>query len=85
MFMPRWASRITLEIVSVRSERLQEISEEDALAEGITCGCGNHQDCYNSNVDVFRKLWESINGDKTGRTWADNPFVWRIEFKVVKP
>lgn len=71
--MPRQASRITLEITNVRVERLQEISEEDAKAEG--CGTPLDSRYYK---DGFRVLWESINGLES---WNDNPLVWVIEFK----
>jgi len=84
--MPRWASRITLEIVSVRAERLQEITPEDALAEGIIrmddTGEVGHWEPF--AVADFNRLWESINGDKPGKDWKSDPLVWRIEFKVVK-
>ena len=76
--MPRWASRITLEVVSVRVERLQEISETDALAEGI-----NGEELFRAQgyaPDAFRKLWDSLNA-KRGYGWAKNPYVWVIEFK----
>ncbi|BCB06757.1 hypothetical protein HHSLTHF2_06470 [Vreelandella venusta] len=72
--MPRWASRITLEIVSVRVERLQDISNEDAVAEGI----GTPLDARYAALDEFKPLWESING---AGSWAANPWVWVIEFK----
>lgn len=76
IFMPRWASRITLEITGIRVERLQEISEQDAKDEGICF--------YDDNaVDVFRELWDSINA-KRGYSWESNPFVWVIEFKWMK-
>lgn len=83
--MPRWASRITLEITGVRVERLNEISEEDAKAEGIeTSSNGRHFKNYRNNtlsvclpVFSFMTLWESINGpDSWGSTW-----VWVVEFK----
>jgi hypothetical protein len=80
IFMPRWASRITLEIVNVRVERLNAITEEDAQAEG----CEPEDGCYTSDfalhgyVPAYRTLWESINGIGS---WAINPFVWVIEFK----
>lgn len=74
--MPRWASRIDLEIVSVRAERLQDISEEDKKAEGITSGSE-----WPIQLFSFAELWESING--TG-SWGKNPWVWVIEFKRVK-
>jgi hypothetical protein len=85
--MPRWASRITLEITNIRVERLQEISEKDAIAEGSNeWGSGalplDHQSADPS--DKFRWLWESIN-TKPGKRWKDNPWVWAISFKRVMP
>lgn len=81
--MPRWASRITLEIVSVRVERLQDISANDARAEGVFCPEALYaQNGESAPVAVFYDLWESING-KT-HPWESNPWVWVIEFKVVK-
>ena len=86
--MPRWASRILLEVVSVRVERLQEISYDDAEAEGIeqrwTClnpGTGSYAHA-NDVHDDFRSLWGSIA--TPGATWADNPWVWAVEFKAVE-
>lgn len=69
--MPRWASRITLEITAVRVERLQGISEADAIAEGGT---------KHFNIDWFGPLWASIYGVDS---WSANPWVWVIEFKRV--
>lgn len=78
LFMPRSASRILLEITNVRVERLQDISEEDAKSEGadpvIEFG---YSRCYSIG---FNRLWESINGQGS---WALNPWVWVIEFKVI--
>lgn len=71
--MPRWASRIQLEIVSVRLERLNDISESDAKAEGC-----EPAECCDAYYHGFSKLWESING---GGSWDQNPWVWVIEFK----
>jgi hypothetical protein len=83
--MPRWASRILLEITGVCVERLQDISEADALAEGIkelngrfTFNDGMHES--RTAVDSYRALWESING---AGSWDANPFVWVVEFKRV--
>lgn len=86
--MPRWASRITLEITGVRVERLQDISEADAVAEGIEFDPGEggvfHVSrvaggCWSdSAVGSFGKLWKSINGDDS---WDANPWVWVVEFK----
>jgi len=87
--MPRWASRIMLEIVSVRVERLQDISEADAMAEGCQAvegcrwrtfaeaeaGIPMHQ---HTAKDAFSALWERINGPDS---WDANPWVWVIEFK----
>jgi hypothetical protein len=73
--MPRDASRITLEIVGVRVERLNDISEADAMAEGVTKG---PLDPWQSTA--FMRLWESINGPES---WAANPWVWVLEFKKV--
>lgn len=70
--MPRWASRITLEITGVRVERLQDISEADAIAEGGT---------KHFNIDWFGPLWASIYGVDS---WNSNPWVWVIEFRRVE-
>jgi hypothetical protein len=79
--MPRNLSRITLEIVDVRVERLQDISEADAIAEGAPWGaCGAPQD--GSHKAGFAQLWESINGPSS---WEANPWVWCIEFRKVTP
>jgi hypothetical protein len=83
--MPRHASRITLEIISVRVERLNDISEEDAIAEGIDESKSDSaisQGWYERPRRAFMRLWESING---AGSWAKNPWVWVIEFKRVKP
>lgn len=93
--MPRWASRITLEITNIRVERLQDISEEDAQAEGVERPILDvlppaavtdiwpfhpHTGEYR---DGFRELWDSINA-KRGYGWDLNPWVWVIEFKKVE-
>lgn len=83
--MPRWASRITLEITGVRVERLQEISEGDALAEGVSVHQNHHDKPRTSiygPVQAYRDLWEQING--TG-SWDANPLVWVVEFNRVMP
>ncbi|OYF73019.1 hypothetical protein CI612_27805 [Klebsiella quasipneumoniae subsp. similipneumoniae] len=88
--MPRWASRILLEITDVRVERLNAISEEDARAEGIIDGgclnCGEPEPCGCANpepdaTDAFAYLWQSIYGQEN---WNANPWVWVIEFKRVE-
>jgi hypothetical protein len=78
IFMPRKASRITLEIVSVRVERLQDISEEDAKADGAAWP---EVLIYGKTYgwrQGYRDLWESINGPGS---WAKNPWVWCLAFK----
>ncbi|HBN8340773.1 TPA: hypothetical protein L3704_000130 [Pseudomonas aeruginosa] len=86
--MPRWASRILLEITAVRIERLQDISEKQALAEGVelegegVCWAGAAGTASDSPVESFRLLWELING---AGSWNANPWVWVVEFKRVTP
>jgi len=78
--MPRWASRITLEVVEVRVQRVQDISEADAVAEG----CRQHESAILSRAvgyrATFRELWDSLNANR-GHGWATNPWVWAITFK----
>lgn len=88
MFMPRGLSRLTLEITGVRVERLQAITEADALAEGVIVG--EMQDAIVNNEpgrvaffnarDAFASLWCGING---ADSWRANPWVWVVEFKRV--
>jgi hypothetical protein len=89
--MPRWASRITLEVTGVRVERLQDISIEDAKAEGAWPDVSVVDDCakyFGTDVlaanpyRAFQMLWERINGVDA---WAVNPWVWVVEFKRVQP
>jgi hypothetical protein len=92
IFMPRWASRLLLEVTGVRAERLQEISYMDAKAEGVET-----LDLYHDELDfisavgggtgrlgkiVFAKLWDSLN-EKRGFPWERNPWVWVVEFKAL--
>ncbi len=92
IFMPRALSRITLEILSVRAERLQDITEEDAKAEGVRpffetfSSFGRDQRITSGEhaADAehragFAVLWDEINGDRA--LWITNPWVWRVEFK----
>lgn len=82
--MPRWASRILLEITAVRVERLQGISEADCIAEGVNMHADHHgkpRTSIYSPVQAYRDLWEQINGPDS---WAANPWVWVIEFKMVE-
>jgi hypothetical protein len=80
IFMPRWASRITLEITGIRVERVQEISPEDCLSEGIEKS--NSDDWKELLSYQYADLWDSINGKK--HPWSSNPWVWCLEFKRVK-
>ncbi|WP_430233915.1 hypothetical protein [Nitrosomonas communis] len=76
--MPRWASRINLEIINISVERLQDISEEDAIAEG----CVNSINLRGGRFanENYAWLWDEINGKGS---WDLNPWVWKIEFKRV--
>jgi hypothetical protein len=75
--MPRWASRITLEITGVRVERLQDISGQDVIAEGIEVDIlGNAP--LTLAIDRYRRLWDSLNAEHA--PWASNPWVWVVEF-----
>ena len=91
--MPRDVSRLTLEITDTSLERLQDISESDARAEGITDGgclnCGEPGPCgceapLPDARDGFIRLWRSIYGDES---WANNPWVWVVSFALltIKP
>ena len=75
--MPRWASRLTLKITDVRVEQVQDISNEDALAEGV----GTPTDMRYAALDAFRPLWDSIY-EPQGFGWEVNPWVWVIEFEA---
>lgn len=75
--MPRWASRLTLTITATKIERVQAISEADAMAEGCRPLAGGR----GSAADDFRSLWESINGPNA---WAGNPWVVALAFDVAK-
>ena len=79
--MPRWASRILLEIVAVRVERLHGIGEADALAEGVM-PLGDLGAIFAPAASAYSDLWESINGPGS---WAADPWVWVVEFKRVTP
>ena len=72
MFMPRWASRLTLEITNVRCERVQKIALNDVWDEG-----------YKTITD-FKEAWDALNGKRKGCSWNDNPWVFVLEFKKIE-
>ena len=76
LFMPKQACRIWLEVTNVRLERLQDISEMDAIAEGVIRLNEDDIPTY-----LFQKLWQSING---ANSWEEDPWVWVYEFKQVE-
>ena len=82
--MPRWASRILLDIINIRVERLQEITEEDAYLEGFTGDYSKDEDGiknkHRSPVEVFADYWTALNAVR-GFGWDVNPWVWVIEFR----
>lgn len=85
IFMRRWMSRITLDVLDVRVERLQQMDHADATAEGVTALEGYHDDGSGTPRGKFRVLWDSINGKRKGCAWADNPWVWVVAFRRVAP
>lgn len=85
--MPKWASRIDLLVTDVRAERVQDITEAGALAEGIQCGV---LESIQAERRAFANLWDQIYrdrvngaGESLGLGWAANPWVWLIKFEVV--
>lgn len=90
IFMPRWASRINLEIVNIRIERIQEITYDDCLKEGWNGYNGDYgkttdvggSELYADSRAWYQELWDSINA-KRGYDWAKNVWVWVIEFKRI--
>ena len=88
--LPRWASRLLLEVTEVRVQRLQDITEEDARAEGVRPsdaaavfegGAGRRRDMEMTARGAFACLWDEINGDRA--LWKSNPWVWAITFRRV--
>lgn len=76
--MPRWASRLLLDVVSVRPERLHAIAASDVEREGVSFEPGT---AYGTMRHDFAVLWDRINGDRLGCAWRDDPWVWRVEFR----
>lgn len=89
IFMPRWASRITLDVVKIRIQRLQDITREDCIAEGITDQIAYQavrtprRDRLYAHAAAYADLWDSLNL-KRGFGWDENPMVWVVEFKPSK-
>jgi hypothetical protein len=87
-YMPRWASRILLEITDIRVQRVNEISAEDCIAEGCEDRCHGEYDFdydirYTTHAQSnFRRLWDSIHGEGA---WLRNDWVWVLEFKRIEP
>ena len=86
--MPRWACRLTLEVLDVRVERVQDISEEDAVAAGCICRSwesAKHDKRWKADeyaANVFSGLWDVLYAAK-GYGWDKNPWVWATTFKVI--
>jgi hypothetical protein len=91
IYMPRWASRLTLEVTGVRVERLQDIGPRDSVAEGITFHDGyflggphpikGTPKVFHLAEQAYADLWDTINGKRA--PWASNPWVWVVEFQPV--
>lgn len=85
IFMPRWASRITLEIAAVRCERVQDIGNVEVRAEGMELA-----DTYGQSYPrakwrgIFARTWDALNA-KRGYSWEANPWVWVVEFRRINP
>lgn len=91
IFMPHWASRIQLEITGIRVERVRDITEEDAMDEGVKpvpLGEFDADDFPHRRIAEFSDLWDSINGKTrkggTDISWSANPWVWVVEFKRIE-
>jgi hypothetical protein len=86
IFMPRWASRITLEVTEVRVERLQTITEADAIAEGVdsVSGADVPRNATMCRRDDYAQLWDTINA-KRGYGWDSSPYVWVVSFRRCEP
>lgn len=83
LFMPRWASRITLEITGVRAERIQDITADDCMAEGIDPSDVSGIGSDHALIKAYRELWDSLNANR-GYGWDANPFCWVVSFKRVE-
>lgn len=83
--MPRWASRIDLDLTDVRVERVQSITPRDVVAEGIYHEPGEWglDSDYTHLVKAFGTLWDDVNGAKPVGAWASNPWVWALTVKRI--
>ena len=79
IFMPKWATRLWLEVLEVRVERVQDVSMHDALAEGADPKYSDFHDGSHC-VGWFKRIWDNLSA-KRGFAWDMNPWVWVIEFK----
>jgi hypothetical protein len=89
IYMPRWASRITLELTEVRVQRVQEITDEDARAEGAeewhaSCPEIEAHNRSGNYRNGFHDIWDSVNA-KRGFPWSSDPWVWALTFRRVQP
>lgn len=86
--MPRWASRITLEVTGIKVERVQAITAEECLAEGMPpLGALESIQEYPKGSALpryFAKLWDGIYAKRPGLSWHDNPWVWAVSFRRVE-
>ena len=83
IFLPRWASRISLEVLDVGFERIQDISEADIKAEGVECPCISKW-CPSGDRKAFMELWDEINDDGQGHSWEDNRHVIAYTFRRIE-
>ena len=91
--MPRWASRLTLDVVSVGVERLHDITNAEIAAEGVIADRGPRGEflsalrgptggtIFETARALWQHGWDSINGKRPSCAWKDNPWVWRVEFR----
>lgn len=88
MYMPKWAARTFRRIVDVRTERIRDITEDDARREGVArpsapCGDCTCLDQGGGYRCAFALLWDAINGARPGLRWQDNPEIVRVEFAAL--
>ena len=81
IFMPKWAARIWLRVTDVRVERVQDITTEDIIAEGLSTHLREHDAACHLR-DQFAAGWNDMHGKRPGASWEANPWVWAISFEV---